>query len=126
MLSLLLDEHLSPEIALAARRLSRGMRIVSIHVWLGGHFVGVSDAELLQEAVRKKYTLVTFDLRTIPLLLRSWADEGVDHGGVVFVDEKTFAQNNLGGIARALVELWELQGRLDWTNRAFFLQSPRA
>jgi hypothetical protein len=126
MLELLLDEHLAPDIAQAARKLSRGIRIVSIHDWLDGHFAGVPDAEILREAVRQRSPLVTFDLKTIPLLLRSWADQGTDHGGVVFVDEKTVAQNDVGGIAKALSELWKLQGNLDWTNRVFFLQSPRA
>ncbi|MEK7676152.1 MAG: hypothetical protein AAB676_10015 [Verrucomicrobiota bacterium] len=124
MMELLLDEHVTPGIALAARKLSRGIRIVSIHDWLDGHFVGVPDAEILREAVRRRVTFVTFDLKTIPLLLRSWAELGMDRGGVVFVDEKTFAQNDVGGMARALCELRKLQGNLDWTNRAFFLQPP--
>jgi hypothetical protein len=125
MLSLLLDEHLSPHVVPAARRFSHRIRIVSIHDWMQGHFLGAPDEELLEEAFRQKISLVTFDLKTIPLLLRSWAEQGIDHGGVILVDDRTFAQNDIGGIARALSELWKLQGRLDWTNRAFFLQPPK-
>lgn len=125
MLELLLDEHLTPGIAVAARKLSPGIRIVSLHDWMDGHFVGAPDAEILREAVRRRSTLVTFDLKTVPLLLRSWADRGIDHGGAVFVDEKTLDQNDVGGIARALGDLWKLQGHLNWTNQVFFLQSPR-
>lgn len=125
MLELLLDEHLTPDIVPAARKLNRRVRIISIHDWVDGHFVGIPDPEILREAARQKKTLVTFDLKSIHLLLRSWAEQGTDHGGVVFVDEKTFSQNDIGGIARALAELWKLQGDLDWTNHVFFLQSPR-
>ena len=122
---MLLDEHLTSDIARAARKLNRGLRIFSIHDWLAGHFVGAPDAEVLREAARQQMVLVTFDLKTVPLLLRSWADQGADHGGVVFVDDKTLAQNDVGGIARALCRLWKLQGDLDWTNRTFFLQAPK-
>ena len=125
MLELLLDEQLTPDIAAAARKYRPGIRIVSIHDWADGHFVGSPDVELLREALRRSRTLVTFDLKTIPLLLRSWAEQGMDHGGVVFVDETTLAQNDVGGIARALGELGKLQGHLDWTNRAFFLSKLR-
>src|SRR5687768_16801711 len=126
MLHLLLDEHLSPDVVAAALKLNRAIRILSIHDWMDGHFLGIPDAELLHEASLQKMTLVTFDLRTIPLLLRSWAEQGIDHGGVVFVDDRTFAQNDIGGIARALCKVWKIQGHLDWTNRTFFLQAPNS
>ena len=38
----------------------------------------------------KGLTLVTYDRRTIPPLLKTWAEEERTHGGVVFVDEKRF------------------------------------
>lgn len=126
MLDLLLDEHLTSDIVPAARKLCRGIRVVSIREWSGGHFVGAPDVEILQEAARQRVTLVTFDLKTIPLLLRAWADHGTDHGGVVLVDGRTIAQNDVGRMARALAELWRRQGQLDWTNRVFFLQTPRS
>ena len=79
MMELLLDEHVTPGIALAARKLSRGIRIVSIHDWLDGHFVGVPDAEILREAVRRRVTFVTFDLKTIPFS----CDPGLNWGWIV-------------------------------------------
>ena len=36
----------------------------------------------------QKLTLVTYDRRTIPPLLKDWAEEGRPHAGVIFVDEK--------------------------------------
>jgi hypothetical protein len=32
------------------------------------------------------YTLVTYDLRTIPTLLQTWATNGRRHHGVIFFD----------------------------------------
>lgn len=125
MLMLLTDEQIDPQVAAAARRRCRGISIVSLFDWQDGHFVGSSDEELLKEATRQSMTLVSFDLRTIPLLLRAWGERGIDHGGVIFVDHKSFAQNNISGIAKALAHLWELQGRLDWRNRCFFLSKRR-
>ena len=125
MLHILTDEHISPEVAVAARKLCRGIQITALFEWLEGHFVGSPDGEILREAARQKMTLLSFDLRTIPALLRTWGEQGTDHGGLIFVDEKSIAQSDIGGIARALSELWKLQGEADWTNRCFFLQHPR-
>ncbi len=80
--------------------------------------------KLLGEAALQAMTLLTFDLKTIPPLLRAWGERGIDHGGVILVDNKSFAQNDINGISKAILELWELQGSLDWKNRCFFL-TPR-
>lgn len=124
MLQILTDEQIDPNVAVAAKKRRREISIVSLLDWLDGHFVGASDEELLREAARQAMTLLTFDLKTIPPLLRAWGERGVDHGGVIFVDNKSFAQNDISGISKALVDLWELQGKLDWKNRCFFL-TPR-
>ena len=124
MLQILTDEQIDPNVAVAAKRRRREMSIVSLFDWLDGHFVGACDEELLREAARQAMTLLSFDLKTIPPLLRAWGERGIDHGGVIFVDHKSFAQNDTSGISKALIDLWELQGALDWKNRSFFL-TPR-
>ena len=78
-----------------------------------GHFLGASGEEILREVSRQQMTLLSSDLKTIPPLLRTWGELGIDHGGVILGEDKGFAQNDIGGIARALSELWELQGKLD-------------
>lgn len=124
MLHLLTDEHIDPDVAVAARKRCRGMQIVTLSDWVDGHFVGASDEEVLREAASQAMTLVTFDLKAIPPLLRAWGERGIDHGGVIFVDNKSFAENNISGISKALAELWEIRGKHDWRNRCFFL-TPR-
>jgi hypothetical protein len=125
MLQILTDEQISPEVAVAAPRLCLGIPITTLFEWMDGHFVGSPDGEILREAARQKLTLLSFDLRTIPKLLRAWGEQGIDHGGLIFVDEKSIPQHDIGGLARSLCALWKLLGDADWTNRCFFLQRPR-
>lgn len=124
MLQIFTDEQIDPDVAVAAKKRCRGILVISLFDWLDGHFVSASDEEVLREAARQGMTLLSFDLKTIPPLLRAWGERGVDHGGVILVDNKSFAQNDISGISKALVELWKLQGKLDWRNRCFFL-TPR-
>ena len=48
-------------------------------------------------------TLVTYDRRTIPPLLKTWADESRTHGRV-FVDEKAISPADIGGLVLRLNE----------------------
>jgi hypothetical protein len=75
----------------------------------------------LREAATQGLTLVTYDRRTIPLLLKPWAEEGRQHGGV-FVDEKTISPADIGGLVWALTRLARETGNWDWTNRIYFLR----
>jgi len=93
--------------------------------WEGGHFLGASDGLVLEEAHKQRLTLVTFDLRTIPPLLWRWAEQGIDHSGVILVDEQTLAPNDISGLVAALCAVWKEQGNTDWTNRVVFLRAPR-
>jgi hypothetical protein len=79
---------------------------------------------IFQEARKEKLTLVTFDLRTIPPLLRLWAEQGFDHSGVILVDERTFAQNDIGALVTALCAVWLAERDRDWTNRVVYLRPP--
>ena len=122
MLRLLTDEHISPAVAKQAPSRCRGISVTAISRWEGGHFLSASDELVLQEAHQQKLTLVTYDLRTIPPLLRLWAEQGIDHGGVILIDERTIAQADIGGLVVALCAVWKAQRNLDWTNRVIYLQ----
>jgi len=123
MLKLLLDEHISPAVANGIRRRNRSLVIHWMAEWEGGIFLGKEDYACLQEAARQKLTLVTYDLRTIPSLLKLWAEEGRSHGGVIFVDEKTISPANFGGLVRGLNYLIGEAAEMDWSNRVYFLRS---
>ena len=121
MLRLLTDEQISPAVARQASSRCRGIDIIAIRTWEGGQFLSTPDEMILQEAHKQRITLVTFDLRTIPPLLRLWAERGIDHSGVILVDERTFAQHDIGGLTAALCAIWKAQSDSDWTNRVLFL-----
>jgi hypothetical protein len=122
MLRLLLDEHISPAVASGLRRKHRALSVVCLAGWEDGEFLGLPDSECLRQATEQGLTLVTYDRRTIPPLLKSWAEEGRRHGGVIFVDEKTIPPSDVGILVRALSSLWLKTAKWDWTDRICFLQ----
>jgi hypothetical protein len=122
MVKLLLDEHISPAVAEGLRRRDRSLAVVCMATWGDGEFLGQQDFVCLQGAAMQGLTLVTYDRRTIPLLLKVWAEEGRRHGGVIFVDEKTISPADTGGLVRALSELVRSTTRWDWTERICFLR----
>ena len=122
MLRLLLDEHLSDDIAVGVRAEAPGVEIVSLREWQEGVYVGAPDDVLPQATYAPDTTLLTFDQRTIMPVLGDWGERGIAHGGVVFGSSYTFATGDFGGIGRALMRLWIEQGQLDWTSRVVYMR----
>ncbi len=122
MLKLLLDEHISPDVALGLRRRSRSLPVHSMAEWEDGGFLGQPDAACLQAAAAQALTLVTYDRRTIPPLLKDWTEEGRHHAGVIFVDEKTISPADIGGLVWALARLAKEAQSWDWADRICFLR----
>jgi hypothetical protein len=122
MLKLLLDEHISPDVANGLRRRNRAIEVRYMVEWENGYFLGQQDSPCLQEAAVQGLTLVTYDRRTIPPLLKTWAEEERTHGGVIFVDEKTISPADIGGLVWALTRLIGETANWDWTNRVYFLR----
>jgi hypothetical protein len=86
MLKLLLDEHISTQVAKGLRRRAPSLEIHYMAEWEDGRLLGQDDHDCLREAAVQCLTLVTYDRRTIPPLLKTWAEAGRTHGGVIFVD----------------------------------------
>ena len=122
MLKLLLDEHVSPDVAKGFSRRQKKISIKCLAEWEGGQFLGAPNPLILEAAADQDLTLVTYDRRTIPPLLKQWMETGRDHGGVIFVDEKTIAPSDRGGLVRALQEFASQNSDADMTNAVFFLR----
>jgi len=122
MLKLLLDEHISPDVAKGLGRRHRSLIVRCMADWENGSFLGQEDSACLEQAAVRGLTLVTYDRRTIPPLLKAWAEAGRQHGGVIFVDEKTISPSDISGLVRALTSLSKKTGKWDWTNRICFLR----
>jgi len=121
MLRLLLDEHIAPAVARQLRQRAPELEVWPLATWEGGVFLGADDDAILGAAAHAGCTLVTYDLRTVPPLLKCWAERGSDHAGVIFVDCRTLPQRGVGALARALVELWHGQREGEWLNRVVSL-----
>jgi|SRR5579872_1406961 len=122
MLRLLLDEHIAPAVATGLRRRHKTLMVHAISEWEQGTFLGRDDAACLAEATRQSLTFVTYDRRTIPPLLKRWAEEGRSHAGVIFIDDHNIAPGNVGTIVRALSALIREAGASDWRDRIAFLR----
>jgi len=83
---------------------------------------GEPDDTLLRMAQQEGWTLVTYDQRSIRPLLKQWSAAGQSHAGVVFVDQRTCAPDDYGGLARSLSALWERMHDADWTNVVVYLE----
>jgi hypothetical protein len=122
MIKLLLDEHISPAVAKGLTRRQPSLVVHSMAGWEEGRFLGQDDSACLEHAAELELTLVTYDRRTIPILLKAWAEAGRDHSGVIFIDDKTISPADIGGQVRALSSLIKAAAKWDWTNRVCFLQ----
>ncbi len=120
MLRFLLDEHISPAVCLIVRERSSGILIESLVEWREGSLRGKDDSIVLAAAAEAGYALVTYDLRTIPPLLRVWAAKGLSHQGVVFIDERTCRPQDFSAIADALIRIWDDLGTFEWRDRVAF------
>lgn len=122
MLKLLLDEHISPKVARGLRKHNSDIVVWYMTEWEWGRFLGQPDDLCLQAARLQDLTLVTYDCSTIPSILKVWAEEGRSHSGVIFIDEKTIAPNDIGSLVRALLQIVLEASDWDWTDRVRFLQ----
>jgi hypothetical protein len=121
MLRLLLDEHISPDVARGLRRGGRKIAVDALAEWDKGILLGQDDA-ILREAAAHTLTVVTYDRRTIPPMLKTWAEAGLKHGGVIFIDERTISPADIGALVRALREFVHEAEKWDWRNRVCFLR----
>jgi hypothetical protein len=119
---LLLDEHISPAVTRALHAAAGALaEVAALREWQDGAWLEAPDALLLQAAAADGWTLVTYDLRTIPPLLKDWGEQGIAHGGVILVDERSIAPSDFGGLIRALERLAAALAAADRQNRVVFL-----
>lgn len=126
MLSFLLDEHLDPTIAAIVRRHRPEIDALALSAWEDGAHLGEDDDQLLRAARAVRFTLVTYDQRTIPSLLERWALAEEVHAGVIFVNRRTLVQDDISGLAKALIALWDTDHKLDWGNRIAYVRRAGA
>ena len=122
MLSFLLDEQISPNIAEQIKLKHPEIPVFSLHNWHNGAYLGIVDEVILQNAAIEKITLVTYDQKTIPPILVEWGQANLNHAGVIFIDYRSISPSNFGSLVKALVWLWKTQSQSNWQNRIVYLQ----
>lgn len=116
---LLLDAYIAVAVEAGLREV--GIDAVAVNEWMGGEYRTASDEEVLRVAFQDERVLVTFDLRTVPPLLKRWAETGVSHAGVILIDQKTIRPGNVGGLIRPL-QLISARDDIPWRDRVIFLR----
>lgn len=96
--------------------------VVSLRDWQEGAYRQAEDEEILVAAAIPHLTLVTYDQRTIAPLLMNWYQLGRTHAGIIFIDQRSIAPNDIGGLVRALLQLRAREGGMEWDNRVIFLR----
>src|SRR5262245_1380667 len=124
-LSLLTDEQISPLVAEQVRAKRPEIPIASVSTWRAGALLGALDDHLLRAAAEDGLTLVTYDRVSIPPLLTEWGSNGEEHAGVIFIDERTIAQADLGGQVLALIAHRDQTHDWEWRNVIAFLRAAR-
>ncbi len=121
-----MDENVSPVVARELQAHLPDLDVAYVTGWRDGLFAGQSDGTLLRAAHAEQRVLVTYDKSTIPDVISSLIAHGEEHSGVVFVDRRTIAPDNFGGLVRALAILWTNHQHDSWVNRTVFLKRDQA
>src|SRR5690606_28877794 len=116
---LLLDAHLSPELAAALRR--PGHDCVGIRDWHEGALLDAPDEAILEAAADDQRILVTGDYDSMDELLRIWAAHERQHAGVIFIRHDDRRRTRIGSVMRRLDALLARLADVDWSNRAVYL-----
>ena len=118
---ILLDAHIAPRVARLLR--DRGIDAASLREWQGGQYLSGSDEGILRAAHLEERTLVTYDLGSIPTLLRYFSESGSEHSGVIFISRKTIQPDEIAALAEAILRLLSLHHEQDLRNLVLFLSS---
>ncbi len=120
-----MDCHISKATLGALRKKIPSIQVEHLATWHGGAFLRADDEDILAACHEERRTLVTFDQRTIPDLLRLWAAEERPHSGVIFGDQNTVKPNRPGAVAAAIAAPAREPGHATMTNTVRFLRPAR-
>jgi hypothetical protein len=129
-LSLLLDENISSVVAQQIQQKRPDIPLKTIHLWepqghgMGGLLIGKPDSYVLRVAHEYRLTVVTFDTQILSEL-HFWFEEGRPFSGLVFIDEKTIANNNFGLLVNSIIAFWDKHSDEAWESRLAYLDKAR-
>ena len=113
MHAFLLDAHVPVAVLDGVRAARPSCRVEHLAQWREGSFRSAIDEDILIAAHGANLVLVTYDVGTIPAILHRWLAEGRPAAGVALIPARTIAQNDVGGIVQAVVQLYDEPSTLD-------------
>lgn len=122
---MLFDVHVTRAAVSALRKIAPQIQAEHIARWRDGAFLRAEDDEVLAACRDENRVFVTYDLATVPDLLRRWSSEERPHSGIFFGDENTVTPNRPGEVAAAVAALAKEIGDADTTNLIRFLRPAR-
>ena len=117
-IKLLLDVHISTEVASALRREFPGLDVKSIHET---DWAALADPVLLELLDQEGRVLVTRDVNTVPGHCKARLAAGKTFAGVIYADSKKLRQADQRGLIRRLGQVVEKHGNDDFICRSGWL-----
>jgi hypothetical protein len=117
-IKLLLDVHISPQVAVALKRHFQNLDVKSIHET---DWAALPDEVLLELLDADHRVLITRDVNTMPGHTNARIAAGKTYAGVIYADSKRHRQNDTRWMIRRLVEVLEKRGHEDFTCRSGWL-----
>jgi hypothetical protein len=124
MLAFLTDAHISLSVAEQVKAKRPDCPVYSLRHWRNGELLNADDDVILAAAHTEGLTLVTYDLRTIVPLVMQWMSEEREHAGILFIDDRTIVQEDVGSQVLALIQLWDSARYENWTNVITYARPP--
>lgn len=118
-MKILLDAHIPT--AVGKGLTERGVDAVALRSWRGGRFLDATDEAILAGAGEEERVFVTYDVHTVPPLLRRWLEDGMGHTGVVLISVKTVPPSDVRRLTQALLQLCKGFQDQPWVDRIVFL-----
>jgi predicted nuclease of predicted toxin-antitoxin system len=116
---LLLDEQISPQVAVGLRALG--------HDAVGVVEVGLrsaDDAAVWRHAIQEGRAVVTYNLDDFVALAHEAYQDGSRHHGLILVSTRTLPTSDIGGLIHSLSRLMREAGPID--DQALYLQASAA
>jgi len=109
----LLDSHITAVLVPSVKRVAPTCEVIHLADWRGGIYLHAHDDEILENAYVDDLVLVTHDVSTIPILAHEWIKQGRTVAGVAVIAPRFSGVAYIGGLARALGNLYDHPHLLD-------------
>jgi hypothetical protein len=118
----LLDSHLPLAVVPASHAARPSCPIHHLAKWMNGAFLHDPDELILSAARDASPWFVTYDVGTIPDSLHRAIERGEPVSSVVLIPRRSIGPTDVGGIVRALVQLYDGDPTLDPTYPVVYLR----